>query len=152
MNKRIVAWTLLAAAAIALPPASARADCAADIGKTRETFGNANIAQAGARDSIQRILDLARQKFDDGKKKRCDQLVAKANQLIAEKHRPDCVADIEKTRKSLEMSQISFAGTRDAVQRFLDSARQALKDGKKRRCGKLVTKARQLIAAEGGNN
>ncbi len=89
MSKRIFAWTLLAAAMIALPVASARADCAAEIEKTQKRLEVAHISFAGTRDAIQRFLDLARQKLDDGKKKGCENLVVKAKQLIAAKDGAD---------------------------------------------------------------
>ena len=87
MNKRIFTRALFVAALImmALPMASARADCAADIEKTREMLNKANIAFAGTRDSIQGILDRARQKLDDGKKRGCAKLVDKAQKIIAVK-------------------------------------------------------------------
>ena len=150
MNKRIFAGALIAAVMIALPMASAGTDCAADIEKTQETFRKANIPQAGARNSIQGILSRARQSLNDGKKKRCEKLVAKANQLISDKNRPGCAAEIEKTQKILNKANIVFAGTRDSIQRYLDRARQSLDDGKKRRCGKLVVKAKRLIAEKEG--
>ena len=89
MNKRIFAGALIAAAMIALPIVSARAECAAEIEKTRKVFEKADIAFAGARDSIQRYLDRARQKLNDGKKKGCEKLVVKAKQLIAAKDGAD---------------------------------------------------------------
>ena len=85
MNKRIFAGALIAATIVALPMVSARADCAAEIEKTQKKFETAHIAFAGARDAIQRFLDRARQKLDDGKKKGCQKMVVKAKQLIAAK-------------------------------------------------------------------
>jgi hypothetical protein len=83
MNKRKFAGVLIAAAMIALPMASARADCAADIEKTRKSLDLSNIAFTGTRDAVQRFLDLARQKLEDGKKKGCNKMVTKAKQIIA---------------------------------------------------------------------
>ncbi len=85
MNKGIFAGALFAAAMIALPTASARADCAADIEQTQKMFEKADIAFAGTRDAIQRFLDRARQKLEDGKKRGCENMVVKAKQLIAAK-------------------------------------------------------------------
>ena len=74
---------LIAAAAFIVPFATARADCAKDVEVTQETLNKADINTPRKREAIQSMLDRARDKYDQGKKKGCKNIVEKAKQKIA---------------------------------------------------------------------